>query len=84
VIQGALLAGFALVVLSRAGLLLPAWAQASQWMVWVVVAFSTLSLILNLITPSAMERAIWAPVAFLMLSCSLIVALSRALPNPAP
>ncbi|WKZ36702.1 MAG: hypothetical protein QY332_02010 [Anaerolineales bacterium] len=81
--QAVLLVGFALVALSRADLILPAWAQASRWMMWVIVAFSTLSLILNLITPSAGERAIWAPVAFLMLSCSLIVALSNTLPNPA-
>jgi hypothetical protein len=75
--QAVLLIGFALVVLARADLILPAWSQASRWMVWVIVAFSVLSLILNLITPSAGERAIWAPVAFLMLSCSLIVALSN-------
>lgn len=76
--QAALLIGFALVALSRADLILPAWAQASRWMMWVIVAFSTLSLILNLITPSAGERAIWAPVAFLMLLSSVIVALSKA------
>jgi hypothetical protein len=76
--QAALLIGFALVVLSRADLILPAWALASRWMMWVIVAFSTLSLILNLITPSAGERAIWAPVAFLMLLSSVIVALSKA------
>ena len=75
--QALLLVGFALVALSRADLILPAWAQASRWMMWVIVAFSTLSLILNLITPSAGERAIWAPVALLMLLCSLIVALSN-------
>jgi hypothetical protein len=76
--QAALLIGFALVALSRADLILPAWAQASRWMMWVIVAFSTLSLILNLITPSAGERATWAPVAFLMLLSSVIVALSKA------
>jgi hypothetical protein len=82
--QALLLIGFALVVLSRVDLILPARSQASRWMMWVIVVFSTLSLILNLITPSAMERAIWAPVAFLMLSCSLIVTLSSTVQKPIP
>jgi hypothetical protein len=82
--QAALLIGFALVVLARADLILPAWAQASRWMLWIIVAFSALSLILNLITPSAGERAIWAPVAFLMLLSSLTVALSNTVQQPVP
>lgn len=82
--QAALLVGFVMVVLSRAGLILPVWSQASRWMMWIIVAFSTLSLILNLITPSAGERAIWAPVAFLMLLCSATVALSSVVQQPVP
>lgn len=77
VLQAAILAGFAGVVLSRAGVALPGWSKVSRWLIWVVVAFSVLSLILNLITPSAGERAIWAPVAFVMLISSLSVALLR-------
>jgi hypothetical protein len=69
-IQAALLVGMAMVVLARAGLILPAWARISRWLVWFVVAFAALSLILNLITPSAGERAIWAPTAFLLLVSS--------------
>jgi hypothetical protein len=75
--QAALLAGFAAVVLARAGLILPGWHKASRRLIWVVVAFSALSLVLNLITPSAGERAIWAPVAFLLLISSTAVALIR-------
>ena len=77
VIQAALLIGFALVVLARTGIILPTWLRASRWLAWVVVAFSALSLILNLITPSAGERAIWAPVAFIMLLSSGIVAFTK-------
>lgn len=69
-----LLAG---VVLARAEVALSRWANAARRLIWVVVAFSTLSLILNLITPSAGERAIWAPVAFVLFACSLLVALKR-------
>lgn len=74
VIQAMLLALWALVVLSRAGIFLPKWARTSRWLVWVVVAFSGLSLVPNLITPSAGERVIWAPTALVMLICSITVA----------
>ena len=83
IIQAALLIGFALVVLARTGIILPKWLRASRWLAWVVVAFSALSLILNLITPSAGERAIWAPVAFLMLISSGIVAFTKSSEHPA-
>jgi hypothetical protein len=33
--------------------------------------------VLNLITPSGMERLIWAPVAVVLFLCALRVALSR-------
>lgn len=75
IIQAVVLIGLAAVVLARAGLILPGLFRASRWLVWLVVAFATLSLVLNLITPSAGERAIWAPVAFLLLISSVAAAL---------
>ena len=77
VVQAVILAGLALVILARAGIALPKWSRTSRWLVWVVVAFSALSLVLNLITPSARERAIWAPVALIMLVSSVIVAVRK-------
>ena len=77
VVQAMILALLALVVLARAGIALPKWSRTSRWLVWVVVAFSGLSLVLNIITPSAGERAIWALVALIMLACSVIVAISK-------
>lgn len=76
VFQAALLAGFAAVVLARAGLILPKWFRASRWLVWVVIAFAVIGLVLNLITPSAGERAIWAPVALLLLISSVAATLT--------
>jgi hypothetical protein len=73
-VQAVLLIALAAVVLARAGVLLPGWSRVSRWLIWFVVAFAALSLVLNLITPSAGERAIWAPVAFLLLISSGIVA----------
>jgi NADPH:quinone reductase-like Zn-dependent oxidoreductase len=73
--QAALIAGMAAVVMSRAGLILAGRSAASRWLVWLVVAFAAVSLVLNLITPSAGERAIWAPVALLLLASSAVVAI---------
>lgn len=77
VVQAVILAGLALIVLARAGVAMPKWSRASHRLVWLAVAFSTLSLVLNLITPSAGERAIWAPVAFVMLVSSVTIAISK-------
>lgn len=78
IIQALLLAGLAAVILTRAGLILPGWSRVSHWLVWIVVAFMAFSLVLNLISPSAGERAIWVPTLLLLIISSLIVALSRS------
>jgi hypothetical protein len=75
-IQAALLLGMALIVLARAGLILPGWWRTSRWLIWFVLGFAALSLFLNLITPSGSERAIWAPVAFVLLISCAVVAFS--------
>ena len=77
IVQAVILALLALLVLARADIALPKWSRASRWLIWVVVAFSAISLVLNTITPSAGERAIWVPVALVMLICSVIVAVSK-------
>lgn len=74
--QTVLLTVIALIVLSDAQLVLPSVAQAFPWLIWLVVAFSAVSVVLNTLTPSAGERRIWAPVTLVMLVSSLIVALS--------
>jgi hypothetical protein len=76
-IQIPVLGLLAAIVLARAGLALPGWAPASRKLVWVVVGLLAIGLILNLVTPSHLERLIWAPVAGLLLLTSLRVALSR-------
>jgi hypothetical protein len=74
-VQAALIVGMAVVVLSRAGLVLARWSGGRPWVVWCVVAFAAASLVLNLMTPSAGERPIWAPVALLLLANSTVVAI---------
>ena len=76
-VQAAIIVGMAAVVLSRAGLVLPGWSRVSRRLVWAVVAFTAVSLVLNLITPSPGERAIGAPAAFLLLVSSAVVAVGR-------
>jgi hypothetical protein len=78
VAQAVLLAGFAAVVLARAGVAFPRLARPSRWPAWIVVAFMAVSVILNLITPSGGERLLWAPVTVVLFACSLRVALRRA------
>ena len=75
--QAALIVAMAVVILSRAGLVFGRWSTVTGRLVWFVVAFAAVSLILNLITPSAVERAIWAPVAAVLLASSTVVALGR-------
>lgn len=70
-----LILGFiAALVLSKADVLLPQLKTVSTIGIWVVVAFFVLGTVMNTITPSKIER-IWAPVAFLQLIASLIVAI---------
>ena len=79
-VQVALIVGMVGVVLARAGLILIGWSDASRRLVWVVVAVAALGFVLNLITPSAGERAIWAPVASVLLVSSTVVALKGGRP----
>jgi hypothetical protein len=72
--QAALLVALAVFVLSEANVVLPTMARTLPWLIWLVVAFSGVSLLLNTITRSARERMIWAPVALVMLLSSLVVA----------
>lgn len=77
-VQAGILVLLALVVLSRARLMLPSWDKASRALVWVAVAVSALSSAGNLIVARGGERAIWAPVALALLASSLTVALGKS------
>ena len=74
--QAGLLTALSVIVLSKAGLMLPSLSQALPSLIWLVVAFSGASVVLNAITPSAGERRIWLPVAVVMLLSSLAVAIT--------
>ncbi len=76
-VQIAIYALMAVVVLVRAEMLLPELLEASRIAVWAVVGISAVAVVLNLITPSKWERRLWAPVAILMFATSLRVALAE-------
>lgn len=78
VVQAALVVGMAAIVLARAGIFFTGWLRRTRWLIWVVVGYGVIGSILNLITPSAGERALWAPVALLLLLSSVIVARGAA------
>jgi hypothetical protein len=75
-VQAIVIGFLAIAVLSDAGLVAPELAELLPWLVWLAVAFSALSTVLNAITRSQLERRTWFPVASVMLISSLIVALS--------
>ena len=77
-VQATLLAALTAIVLARAGLILNRWLRRAHWLVWFVVAFAAVGFVLNVITSSGGERAIWAPVTLLLLVSSMIVAIKSA------
>ena len=70
--------GVGLAVARRAGI--PVWAPVPDaWLpvvAWVVVALLVVGTVLNAITRSAVERAIWLPFSLVLLVAALVVALS--------
>lgn len=80
VIQAALIIGMVTIVLTRAEIFFAGWVRRARWLIWVVVGYGVIGLILNVITPSAGERALWMPVAVVMLASSVIVARETATP----
>lgn len=78
VVQSMILAGLSGLVLARAGVALPVLREAAGAGVWVAVGIGFVAAVLNLISPSRVERAIWAPVALGLLATSVWVALTAA------
>jgi len=66
---------FALIVLVNSGLVLPKLLSFSNYAIWFVVVFGFISIILNTITKSKIER-IWIPVTLVQFGTSIFVALN--------
>lgn len=74
--MAALLGLLVLIVLSSAGLIIVPMLTGLPSLIWLVVAFSAVSVVLNAASRSAGERRIWVPVALVMLASSLVVAVA--------
>jgi len=70
--------GVALVVARQGGI--PVWAPLPDaWLpvaIWTIAGLLALAVILNAITRSRVERAIWLPATLLLLASTLVVALT--------
>ena len=75
-VQGLLLSLLGVIVLVRAGMAFPDYYETSKVAIWIVVLILSLSLVMNLLTPSKWERIIWAPVVAALVVCSLVIARS--------
>jgi hypothetical protein len=76
IVSGALLTGFAVIVLAHAGLAFANVTAISNSLIWVVVAYCVAGTIANFITPSRRERMLWFPITALMLVSSTVVAVA--------
>jgi hypothetical protein len=76
IVQGLIIGALAAIVLTRAGVVVT--PLNAPWLIWVVVAFSAVSLFVNAISRSRKERLLWVPAATVMLISSLIVALGAS------
>lgn len=79
-VQAVLASGFAVIVLRRAGHRV--WSPLPQrWLpgaVWVLSAYMALGALLNAVSRSAIERAVWTPVALsLAVLCAVVAIKSR-------
>lgn len=71
-----ILAFLSVIVLTKAKLVLAEFESFASTAIWFVVGFSVIGTVLNTITPSKIERKLWAPTTAMLLITSLIVALS--------
>jgi hypothetical protein len=75
-VQAVILSLLALIVVSRAGLIVPEATADRTAVAWFPVVVSGASLWMNLNTPSAKERRVWVPATAILTVSSLVVALT--------
>lgn len=74
VASAVILVVLALVVLIRAGVLLPRWHSLSRKVIWVVVAYCGVAVLAHIFTPSKWERIVWLPMVVILFITGLLVA----------
>jgi hypothetical protein len=73
-LQAVMISAAAVVILARANVVYLRWSRLVHRLTWVIVTVMGVSLVLNVMTPSTGERAIWAPVALMLFATSVVVA----------
>lgn len=81
VASAAILVLLALVVLVRAGVLLPRWHSLSRKLIWVVVAYCGVAVLAHIFTPSKWERILWLPMVVILFITALVVARRQTRPS---
>jgi hypothetical protein len=76
IIQILVLAFFAVIVLTRTGIIFEPFFKASRVAIWFIAGFFVLGSIANISSPSVKEKRLWGPVNILMLVLSILIALS--------
>jgi len=76
IVQMALLVLMILIVLTKAGLVESIFISYASTLIWLVVAISLLSFILNVITPSKSERLMGVPITLVLLLSSGYLAIN--------
>ncbi len=67
---------FSILVLTKAGIILPELYSLSKVAIWFIFVLLALGVVMNLISKSVWERRIWSPVAMVMAVSTLVIALS--------
>jgi hypothetical protein len=75
-IQSIVIAALAVIVLSDADLVVQGLTDGLPWLTWIAVGFSAVTVVLNSITRSAVERRTWLPVGLVLLMTSAVAALA--------
>lgn len=72
-----------IIALVRCDIILPRFFSLSKKLMWMVVGLNCMAIILNTITPSVIERMIWAPVATIGFAASFLIAMQKQVYKPA-
>lgn len=75
-VQAVVLLLLALVVLAAGGLIALDLITELPWLIWLAVAVSAVSIVMNAASPSPGERRLWVPVGLITLVSSVVVALA--------
>lgn len=76
-VQALVLVLFGVAVMTRAGLMLSDWRAASVRVMPWVLAVSVVSVVLNAVTPSGPERALWLPASLVLAASAIVVTRAR-------